>query len=106
MSEPGRDAEDLAGHCAYNLPAVALTLGPKHWDLLKPAYETLAADRQWKVRRIVASSIHELAVIVGEEVATQDLVPVFNGFIKDLDEVRIAALKHLAHFLKVCSRKV
>ncbi|XP_073976226.1 serine/threonine-protein phosphatase 4 regulatory subunit 1-like isoform X3 [Rhodnius prolixus] len=101
MSEPGRDAEDLAGHCAYNLPAVALTLGPKHWDLLKPAYETLAADRQWKVRRIVASSIHELAVIVGEEVATQDLVPVFNGFIKDLDEVRIAALKHLAHFLKL-----
>ena len=56
---------------------------------------------QWKVRRTVASSIHELAVIVGEDVATEDLVPVFNGLIKDLDEVRIGALKHLAHFLKV-----
>ncbi|CAH1390720.1 unnamed protein product, partial [Nezara viridula] len=102
MSDPRRDsAPDLAHHCAYNLPAVALTLGKENWDLLKPAYETLAADRQWKVRRIVASSIHELAVIVGEDVATQDLVPVFNGFIKDLDEVRIGALKHLAHFLKL-----
>ncbi|XP_014275198.1 serine/threonine-protein phosphatase 4 regulatory subunit 1 isoform X4 [Halyomorpha halys] len=102
MSDPRRDsAPDLAHHCAYNLPAVALTLGKDNWDLLKPAYETLAADRQWKVRRIVASSIHELAVIVGEDVATQDLVPVFNGFIKDLDEVRIGALKHLAHFLKL-----
>ena len=37
---------------------------------------------QWKVRRTLASSIHELAVILGEEVAAQDLVPIFNGFIK------------------------
>jgi serine/threonine-protein phosphatase 4 regulatory subunit 1 len=51
----------------------------------------------------VASSIHELAVILGEDLATKDLVPVFNGFIKDLDEVRIGALKHLAEFLKVHS---
>jgi hypothetical protein len=49
----------------------------------------------------VASSIHQLAVILGEDLATKDLVPVFNGFIKDLDEVRIGALKHLAEFLKV-----
>jgi hypothetical protein len=49
----------------------------------------------------VASSIHELAVILGEDLATQDLVPVFSGFMKDLDEVRIGALKHLAEFLKV-----
>jgi serine/threonine-protein phosphatase 4 regulatory subunit 1 len=53
------------------------------------------------VRRTVASSIHQLAVILGEDLATKDLVPVFNGFIKDLDEVRIGALKHLAEFLKV-----
>uniref|UniRef100_A0A0A9XLJ4 Serine/threonine-protein phosphatase 4 regulatory subunit 1 n=2 Tax=Lygus hesperus TaxID=30085 RepID=A0A0A9XLJ4_LYGHE len=92
---------DLAHHCAYNLPAVVLTLGPQHWDLLKPAYKALAEALHWKVRRTAASSIHELAVIVGEEVATEDLVPVFHGFIKDLDEVRVAALKHLAHFLKL-----
>jgi hypothetical protein len=49
----------------------------------------------------VASSIHELAVILGEDLATHDLVPVFIGFMKDLDEVRIGALKHLADFLWV-----
>ena len=59
---------------------------------------------QWKVRHIVASSIHELAVILGEDLATEDLVPVFSGFMKDLDEVRIGALKHLADFLKVLYR--
>ena len=42
---------------------------------------------QWKVRRTVASSIHELGVILGEEIAAEDLVPIFDGFIKDLDEV-------------------
>lgn len=56
---------------------------------------------QWKVRRTLAFSIHELAVILGEEIAQSDLVPVFNGFIKDLDEVRIGVLKHLAHFLRL-----
>ena len=36
----------------------------------------------------MASSIHELGVILGEEIAAEDLVPIFDGFIKDLDEVR------------------
>lgn len=37
---------DLAHHCAFSLPAVALTLGPAHWDLLRNTYTTLASDRQ------------------------------------------------------------
>ena len=43
--------------------------------------------RFMKVRRTVASSIHELGVILGEDIAAEDLVPIFDGFIKDLDEV-------------------
>jgi len=42
-------------------------------------------------------------VILGEEIAAEDLVPIFDGFIKDLDEVRIGALKHLANFLSLLS---
>lgn len=56
---------------------------------------------QWKVRRTLAFSIHELAVILGDQLTAGDLVPVFNGFLKDLDEVRIGVLKHLHDFLKV-----
>lgn len=58
---------------------------------------------QWKVRRTLAFSIHELAVILGDQLTAGDLVPVFNGFLKDLDEVRIGVLKHLHDFLKVHS---
>jgi len=104
MIDPSRAQtvdNDIARHCAFSLPAVALTLGRTNWPLLKETYESLANDMQWKVRRTLASSIHELGVILGEDVASTDLVPIFNGFIKDLDEVRIGVLKHLADFLKL-----
>merc|ERR1719460_1223794 len=106
MVDPSRAQtvdNDIARHCAFSLPAVALTLGRANWPLLKETYESLANDMQWKVRRTLANSIHELAVILGPEVASQDLVPIFNGFIKDLDEVRIGVLKHLADFLTLLS---
>jgi len=106
MIDPSRAQtvdNDIARHCAFSLPAVALTLGRKNWPLIKETYETLANDMQWKVRRTVASSIHELGVILGEEIAAEDLVPIFDGFIKDLDEVRIGALKHLSSFLELLS---
>uniref|UniRef100_A0A8C3RNY0 Putative WW-binding domain-containing protein n=1 Tax=Chelydra serpentina TaxID=8475 RepID=A0A8C3RNY0_CHESE len=104
MTDPARaqtvDTE-IAKHCAYSLPGVALTLGRQNWHCLKDTYETLAADVQWKVRRTLAFSIHELAVILGDQLTAADLVPIFNGFLKDLDEVRIGVLKHLYDFLKL-----
>uniref|UniRef100_A0A8C7CFK8 PP4R1 phosphatase n=1 Tax=Oncorhynchus kisutch TaxID=8019 RepID=A0A8C7CFK8_ONCKI len=56
---------------------------------------------QWKVRRTLAFSIHDLALILGDQLTAADLVPIFNGFLKDLDEVRIGVLKHLYDFLKL-----
>ncbi|XP_041588799.1 serine/threonine-protein phosphatase 4 regulatory subunit 1-like isoform X2 [Vulpes lagopus] len=104
MTDPARAQTvdtDIAKHCAYSLPGVALTLGRQNWHCLKDTYETLASDVQWKVRRTLAFSIHELAVILGDQLTAADLVPVFNGFLKDLDEVRIGILKHLYDFLKL-----
>lgn len=40
---------DIAKHCAYSLPGVALTLGRQNWHCLKDTYETLASDGQVKV---------------------------------------------------------
>ncbi|XP_064238616.1 serine/threonine-protein phosphatase 4 regulatory subunit 1-like [Aotus nancymaae] len=104
MTDPARAQTvdtDIATHCAYSLPGVALTLGRQNWHCLKDTYETLASDVQWKVRRTLAFSIHELAVILGDQLTAADLVPIFNGFLKDLDEVRTGVLKHLYDFLKL-----
>ena len=64
----------------------------------------LLLNLQWKVRRTLAFSMHQLAVIVGEEITHKDLVPVFDGFLKDLDEVRIGVLKHLADIFRVSEK--
>ncbi|XP_061166602.1 serine/threonine-protein phosphatase 4 regulatory subunit 1-like isoform X2 [Saccostrea echinata] len=104
MVDPSRaqtvDTE-ITKHCAYNLPAVAYTLGRKNWNCIKVLYDKLASDMQWKVRRTLAFSIHEMAIILGDDITHRDLVPVFDGFLKDLDEVKIGVLKHLADFLRL-----
>ncbi|XP_017792094.1 PREDICTED: serine/threonine-protein phosphatase 4 regulatory subunit 1-like isoform X3 [Habropoda laboriosa] len=92
---------DILHHCAFSFPAVVLTLGKENWPYLQSAYQSLASANQWKVRRTLAYSIHELATILGQELTTTDLVPIYDGFIKDLDEVRIGVLKHLSTFLKI-----
>lgn len=49
MTDPARaqtvDTE-IAKHCAFSLPGVALTLGRQNWHCLKETYETLATDVQ------------------------------------------------------------
>jgi hypothetical protein len=55
----------------------------------------LAPRLQWKVRRTLAYSIHEVARILGTDLTEAELVPVFNSFAKDLDEVWSAAARHL-----------
>ncbi|XP_029051724.1 serine/threonine-protein phosphatase 4 regulatory subunit 1-like isoform X2 [Osmia bicornis bicornis] len=104
MAEPERYSDigaDILHHCAFSFPAVALTLGREHWCYLQPTYKLLLNADQWKVRRTLASSIHEIATILGEELTASDLIPVYDWFIKDVDEVRIGVLKHLATFLKI-----
>ena len=49
MTDPARaqtvDTE-IAKHCAFSLPGVALTLCRQNWHCLKETYETLATDVQ------------------------------------------------------------
>lgn len=92
---------ELARHCAYSLPGVALTLGRQNWKCLKTVYGNLAQNVQWKVRRTLAFSIHEIAHILGEKMASEELVDIFNDFLNDLDEVRIGLLKNISVFLSM-----
>lgn len=51
MTDPARAQTvdtDIAKHCAYSLPGVALTLGRQNWHCLKDTYEALASDMQVK----------------------------------------------------------
>ncbi|KJE96097.1 serine/threonine-protein phosphatase 4 regulatory subunit 1 [Capsaspora owczarzaki ATCC 30864] len=102
MAEPSSTRSidnDIGFHCAYSLPAVVLILGASKWRLVRDTFLTLSRDLQWKVRRSLAHSLHELAAIIGPELTETDLRPVFDVFLKDLDEVRVGVVKHFADFL-------
>jgi|EP01047_Picozoa_sp_COSAG01_P013258 serine/threonine-protein phosphatase 4 regulatory subunit 1 len=91
-------------YCAFNMPGVLVTVGPSRWHLLKDAYMVLVSDVQWKVRKSLAYSLHEVAHILGQEVTESDICEqVFDKFLKDLDEVRVGVLKHFAAFVGVLS---
>lgn len=45
-SQAQKTDNEIAHHCAFSLPAVALTLGQDNWILLKDAYNALASDMQ------------------------------------------------------------
>ena len=91
-------------YCAFNFPGVLQTVGASRWDQLKESYMVLVKDVQWKVRRSLSYSLHEVAAILGREKTEEFLCDqVFDVFIKDLDEVRVGALKNFAAFMKVLS---
>ena len=91
-------------YCAFNFPGVLLTVGASRWELLKESYMMLVKDVQWKVRRSLSHSLHEVAAILGQEHTEECLCEqVFDVFIKDLDEVRVGALKNFAAFMQVLS---
>ncbi|KAL6051221.1 hypothetical protein STEG23_005909, partial [Scotinomys teguina] len=89
------ESMDATPHCVVHGGSDVITSGGFSPD------EERRSRVQWKVRRTLAFSIHELAVILGDQLTAADLVPIFNGFLKDLDEVRIGVLKHLHDFLKL-----
>lgn len=89
-----------AYHCAFSFPAVVYTVGASRWDRLAPLFKRLVRDERRAVRRVMSHSLHELARLLGTEITERDLVDAFNLFLRDLDDVKIGAVKHMAAFLK------
>ncbi|KAA1474907.1 ARM repeat-containing protein [Dentipellis sp. KUC8613] len=80
--------------CAFNYPAVALTLGRDRWAELRPLYVRLAESPAMKVRKTLAASTGEIARIVGPTHAITDVLPIWRGGIHaGENEVRMKALE-------------
>ena len=52
-----------------------------------------------QVRRCMAYSLHEYASLLGTTYAEQSLLPAFERYLGDLEEVRIGALATLSKFI-------
>ena len=82
--------------CAFNMPAVVLTLGRDKWALVRSFYLELSRDKTDKVRQSLASSFHEIARIIGSEHADDALLEPFNWFLGDYEVIQSAVLEHVA----------
>ncbi|CAO1404454.1 unnamed protein product [Diamesa hyperborea] len=94
---------NLCFKCAYNFPAVLLTLGKQFWPLMHQHFLSLCNDLQCsvRVRKTMAKSIYQIALIIGAEQATKDLVAPFVEFFKDVDEIKIEVVKLISSFIKI-----
>jgi serine/threonine-protein phosphatase 4 regulatory subunit 1 len=93
--------------CAFNFPAVALTLGRDRWPELRDVYLDIALDRTFKVRRTLAASLGELAKIIGKDNAQRDLVGVWWDCVRfEEEEVRVKALECVGDFVLVLGSDV
>ena len=55
------------------------------------------------MRRTLSFSLHALAAVLGRDAAEAELVGTFDHFLKDLDEVKVGVIAHIAAFLAVLS---
>jgi serine/threonine-protein phosphatase 4 regulatory subunit 1 len=93
--------------CAFNYPAVALTIGRARWGELRELYIILSRDPALKVRRTLAASLGELAKIIGPDNAQQDLLPVWWDCIKceEDGEVRLKAIECVGTFVDALAER-
>lgn len=97
--------QEVNYHAAFNLPAVLTTIGRDRWEELMPCFNALAKDIKFPVRRTLAYSLHELALLLGPARTESSLLPVVDFFLRDLDEVRYGVLKNFAHLLRCMAPK-
>ncbi|CAN0278923.1 unnamed protein product, partial [Discosporangium mesarthrocarpum] len=97
--DPGADA-DLRLYCAFSFPAVVLTLGAGRWGLLREAFESLVRDHNWCVRKTLSHSLHEVAKVLKTQDVEEDLIPCMEAFLRDVEEVRLGVMKHLAQLFE------
>ncbi|KAH6918687.1 HEAT repeat family protein [Coprinopsis sp. MPI-PUGE-AT-0042] len=88
--------------CAFNFPAVTLTLGPDRWRELREAYVDLSENTSPKVRKTLTASLGEMAKIIGKGPAKQDLVPIWWKSVRaQEEEIRTKAIETLDTLLQV-----
>lgn len=93
------DAE-LKHYCAYSFPAVLQTITGARWGEVRELYHSLVQCRLPNVRQSLASSLHEIARILGDvRIVEEELVPVFEELIQDVEVVQLGVMRHLAKFL-------
>ncbi|XP_055951541.1 serine/threonine-protein phosphatase 4 regulatory subunit 1-like isoform X1 [Argiope bruennichi] len=103
MSKSIKD-DQLNAACAFSFPAVTYTLGRKYWPCLRATFQRVTKNVQsfseWRNRCAIASSLPQLANMLGHDIIMEDLLPKFLEFLTDVDEVRQSVVLQIPDFLQ------
>lgn len=99
LSKNSSNKGELQFHCAFYFPAVLLKVGPGSWGNMSVAYSYLAAEGDLKCVKSLASGMHEIGKILGPEVATAELVPVFEKIYNESAASKQIAVAYIGSFL-------
>ncbi|KAF8944046.1 Serine/threonine-protein phosphatase 4 regulatory subunit 1 [Haplosporangium gracile] len=105
MGQQPMNEHELAVMCAFSFPAVVLTAGRSKWPQMKPVYMKLAGTFRFPIRRSLACSLHEMAKILGPELADRDLATAFSECLVAEDEVKEGVIGHVVEFVTCLSPK-
>lgn len=105
MGQQPMNEHELAVMCAFSFPAVILTAGRSKWEQMKPVYMKLAGTFRSPIRRSLACSLHEVARILGPELADRDLAMAFSDCLLAEDEVKEGVIGHVVDFISCLSPK-
>ncbi|KAF9350522.1 Serine/threonine-protein phosphatase 4 regulatory subunit 1 [Mortierella sp. AD094] len=105
MGQQPMNEHELAVMCAFSFPAVVLTAGRSKWEQMKPVYMKLAGTFRSPIRRSLACSLHEVARILGPELADRDLAMAFSDCLNAEDEVKEGVIGHVVEFVSCLSPK-
>ncbi|ELP85305.1 serine/threonine protein phosphatase 2A 65 kDa regulatory subunit A beta isoform, putative [Entamoeba invadens IP1] len=86
---------------AFYFVTVLQTIGVEKWSLLTSSYEQLALSVHWKNRKCVASSLHLLANILGNEITLAYLIPALDKYLYDYDDIKQVAMMHVVDFIPI-----
>lgn len=96
--------KDVCFHASFNFPAFVLVFGRDEWPRFQSLYQKLNKMEDLKIKKTLAASIHELAIILGPKYTELDLLPCMERFLKNKNmDIRMAALKNMHIFLKEVS---
>ncbi|KAK3833599.1 MAG: armadillo-type protein [Linnemannia gamsii] len=105
MGQQPMNEHELAVMCAFSFPAVVLTAGRSKWPMMKPVYMKLAGTFRFPIRRSLACSLHEVAKILGPELADRDLATAFSECLTAEDEVKEGVIGHVVEFVSCLTPK-
>ena len=94
---------EMTMYAAFSFPGVLLTAGKEKWGELCSTYDALCADSQWKVRRSLAFSLHEVGKLLPENLTDEVMLKRIEDFIVDIDEVKVGIIANFAHCIACLS---